>query len=1734
MSGENCVWKPSVINKKGEEVDSKLFNSLLRFSQNNREFAKKWYYIGTSEEFLEANRGKVQLDENGEITFNSLRKLANIDIKEELILEHLNAHLGNEAKDYNTAISLANSFNSSSEFKDDFVAIIGEVVDGKTRIQVVKKTESALAQHETNIKNKILFDRIKAAVERVGGSISFIDENYSRYSTENAKKLASGLYNVIQLAKKRLSSNSHEEVSDDLKGYTQEMKNILAKAPRNSEGRLLAPNGNPSNLTEKQYAQVRTKAFKRWFGDWENNPDNSSKVVDENGEPLVVYHGTNAEFTVFDTSKNDSSYKGFYFTDSKEMAGSYKGDILMPVFLNIRDYYKVNAEGKNWNNINTSIAGSNSSSPLEWLRNIVKQNSLELEAAKRGHYDDFAERYIKDEKRVKQVQDSLNNLGVTKLYNEYENIENSSPSSIIERAIKYFKLKTIEHKAAKLFNDNYYRYQTTSSVHTRDLEVVFSDRDGIIINDVIDYGSRVNNPIPSNVYIVYNPNQIKSATDNTGAFSSANDGIYDTDIYDTDTKISIEDAAEEAGHFAVGALGEDPLVKRLEALCSSKEVQQQILGEDYLDIQSRDNPVREIIGQLVGKHILGEVDKESNLDRLAERVKNKALQMFAKLRLDEVERAELEADYIAKKIAREFLIGSNKFNIDKALLNQETLYSSRDPNEIRVYKKVLQRFEILAQEMRSIDMHLGKYWKELESTIALGKSSLNNYNPSNRDVSIFAKMNALEGVTQALEILAAELPIIIQELDSVDTNPNHRIANFKKLRKIRTYCTNCVAIKATISSLIDDSESALSEPLLLRLKTANKILNDLITGDNRLQSNLLKKEKELYLAHLTELNGSKFVKNVSGILFDFKTFKLRKVEENSEVELATLIEELSVDDNLLTKWIDSMANSTDINNQLMYKAVSIAAHEADVEVLKAWDKIRELRAKAKALRINTKKFFERDSDGKITGNYISQYNWGDWEKAWIDFKTTAMETFKADPSIKNVSATEKEVLWIQYFSPLAKNWHRINSHFDVGSGKWTPSEDYRNSKYDDLTPTEQDFLTELLEFKASLDVLLTTITPDGSRVSNAHTNLFRMPQFRGSTQNRVENVLAEEHSLGKAAKIPLRQALLDICTVNSEDRDFGSAMTYNTLDEDIFNDRLSFEKEKISRVPLFGINKLKDMTELTSDLFNGLLQYAAMANSYKAQTSVVDFAEVAKDVLLERSVKGVKQEKERAADDHSRVYTRLVKFIDANVYNLYSSKQFWGQAALSKIGAFLSKMASYEFLGGNVAGGVVNALTGFNEIVKEAIAGQTFTLDELNKAKNIYFSNIGGVLVDMAGEVSDSKLSLFQKRFNIQNDLDSKVRDYSTRKSVIERLNPFGSNLLFPYKSGDHFMQTMSYLMAAQHYKFKDKTTGEEFNLWEAYELVPVDPMLPKAGSTLKLRDNIEYYDPKTNEYREWTLKDEGEFQILCRETNNKMHGIYNKMDKTALHKELYGGMILAMKGYALGMLSRRIGQSSYNTLLGRNVEGSLNTFGKATLMCFPFAGGKYKNIVPIITVMLCPFGKKSRSIFKNMGFNDDQFANMRRNWGDYMLIILLNLLKCLTEPPEDKEEDDIFALDDITNDISKTAQKFPILGIIYYFVSRLVKEQSAFNLPWGFYDESKTLFDYAPVGISVIKQNLDIAKLFITQERYIKDSGPNKADDLKWVSKVATYTPYYRTYRTLQYPYYAAESYQYGRATYK
>ena len=99
--------------------------------------------------------------------------------------------------------------------------------------------------------------------------------------------------------------------------YTIEEQTIIDQA--NANGTYLkAPNGEETNLSPEQWVQVRTSAFKEWFGDWQNNPDVASKILDKNGEPMVMYHGSMNSFTEFDINKGGSSNKmgniGFWFS----------------------------------------------------------------------------------------------------------------------------------------------------------------------------------------------------------------------------------------------------------------------------------------------------------------------------------------------------------------------------------------------------------------------------------------------------------------------------------------------------------------------------------------------------------------------------------------------------------------------------------------------------------------------------------------------------------------------------------------------------------------------------------------------------------------------------------------------------------------------------------------------------------------------------------------------------------------------------------------------------------------------------------------------------------------------------------------------------------------------------------------------------------------------------------------------------------------------------------------------------------------------------------------------------------------------------------------------------------------------------------------------------------------------------------------------------------------------------
>lgn len=79
------------------------------------------------------------------------------------------------------------------------------------------------------------------------------------------------------------------------------------------------------------FSRTDADAFKRWFGD--------SKVVDDQGKPLVVYHGSTADIEAFDPSKSPIGNRALYFTSRRELADVYAKDagVVYPVFLSMQN-----------------------------------------------------------------------------------------------------------------------------------------------------------------------------------------------------------------------------------------------------------------------------------------------------------------------------------------------------------------------------------------------------------------------------------------------------------------------------------------------------------------------------------------------------------------------------------------------------------------------------------------------------------------------------------------------------------------------------------------------------------------------------------------------------------------------------------------------------------------------------------------------------------------------------------------------------------------------------------------------------------------------------------------------------------------------------------------------------------------------------------------------------------------------------------------------------------------------------------------------------------------------------------------------------------------------------------------------------------------------------------------------------------------------------------------------------
>ena len=240
--------------------------------------------------------------------------------------------------------------------------------------------------------------------------------------------------------------------------FESEYKYILSNAKRDSEGNLLAPNGKKSNLNERQYAQVRTKEFKDWFGDWENDPENASKVVDENGEPLVVYHGTNSKWNILDTKmfgKNtDDGYygKGLYLSSVENKAAQY-GNI-MKLFVNIRKPLRAGTDP----NISMKEAIKNVELAENFNRGIDNTEEYDgvLYSGAEGRYEEIV---VPTPNQIKSAESNIGTFSRTNdridYYNEEESafgISYNGESKIQLQSKIDDRIKSIEKERGNLSN----------------------------------------------------------------------------------------------------------------------------------------------------------------------------------------------------------------------------------------------------------------------------------------------------------------------------------------------------------------------------------------------------------------------------------------------------------------------------------------------------------------------------------------------------------------------------------------------------------------------------------------------------------------------------------------------------------------------------------------------------------------------------------------------------------------------------------------------------------------------------------------------------------------------------------------------------------------------------------------------------------------------------------------------------------------------------------------------------------------------------------------------------------------------------------------------------------------------------------------------------------------------------------------------------------------------------------
>ena len=165
---------------------------------------------------------------------------------------------------------------------------------------------------------------------------------------------------TIDQKQKELNELTFKSVEDKFKGnsffdelFEQSFTTIKHEydgvyAENKEETNFFTPNGSRSDLSDALNEIIRTPEFINWFGDWQlsflyKEADaleiECSKVLTDNFEPRIVWHGTGQEFSYF----RFDTFPAAYFAVNREysqffadLQGGGNGYVI-PFFLNVRN-----------------------------------------------------------------------------------------------------------------------------------------------------------------------------------------------------------------------------------------------------------------------------------------------------------------------------------------------------------------------------------------------------------------------------------------------------------------------------------------------------------------------------------------------------------------------------------------------------------------------------------------------------------------------------------------------------------------------------------------------------------------------------------------------------------------------------------------------------------------------------------------------------------------------------------------------------------------------------------------------------------------------------------------------------------------------------------------------------------------------------------------------------------------------------------------------------------------------------------------------------------------------------------------------------------------------------------------------------------------------------------------------------------------------------------------------------